>query len=94
VMDDVYHLGDFVFAGSKQFDKVVGIIKELNGNITFIEGNHCQGNLWKMIEDANIAHVKEICHYKEITVQNQHIVMCHYPFETWNKAQPSCRPYA
>jgi calcineurin-like phosphoesterase family protein len=86
VMDKVYHLGDFVFAGSKGLQKTLDIINELNGVITFIKGNHCQDNLWKMIEQANLPHVEEICHYKEITIANTKIVMCHYPFETWNKA--------
>src|SRR6185503_14409439 len=51
--DDVYHLGDFVFGGSKKFDWTVELIKDLNGNITFIRGNHCQDGLWDLIERAN-----------------------------------------
>lgn len=85
LMDDVYHLGDFVFAGSKKLSWVLELIKELNGNITFIRGNHCQDNLWQRIADANITHIKEICHYKEIKVENTKVVMCHYPMEVWNQ---------
>jgi calcineurin-like phosphoesterase family protein len=84
--DDAYHLGDFVFAGSKGLQKTLEVIKELNGNITFIRGNHCQDGLWELIERANLPHVKEICHYKEITVERTKICMFHYPMETWNKA--------
>lgn len=86
VMDDVYHLGDFTFVGSKKANKVIELIKQLNGKITFLMGNHCQKNLWAQIEQANLPHVMEICHYKEITVEGRTVVMCHYPFETWNKA--------
>jgi calcineurin-like phosphoesterase family protein len=96
-MDHVYHLGDFVFTGKKGFNKTLEIINELNGLITFIKGNHCNDTLWKLIEDANIPHVVDICDYKEITVvcqpedekeisRKQKVIMCHYPFETWNLA--------
>ena len=85
LMDEVYHLGDFVFTGSKGVDKVVELIKELNGVITFIKGNHCQDNLWKMIEDRNLAHVKEICHYKEITIDRNKVCMFHFPMMSFNK---------
>lgn len=86
MFDKVYHLGDFVFAGSKATDKVIELIKDLNGEIHFIKGNHCQENLWKRIEDANLAHVAWVKDYHEMKVGNQKIVMCHYPFETWNGA--------
>jgi calcineurin-like phosphoesterase family protein len=35
--DEVFHLGDFCFKG---YDKWVEIIKQLNGQITIIKGNH------------------------------------------------------
>lgn len=38
MFDKVYHLGDFVFAGSKATDKVIELIKDLNGEIHFMEG--------------------------------------------------------
>lgn len=83
-MDKVYHLGDFYFGGSKALPKVLDIIKRLNGQITFVRGNHCETNLWKLIEDANLPHVLEITHYKEISISGQKVILCHYPFETWN----------
>jgi calcineurin-like phosphoesterase family protein len=86
LMDDVYHLGDFVFAGPARFNAVVDIIKQLNGKITFIRGNHCDKRLWKMIEDANIPHVVEICDYKEISVDSIKVCMFHFPQVTWNCA--------
>lgn len=86
LMDDVYHLGDFAFAGMKQLSKVADVIKQLNGKITFIRGNHCDRRLWRAISDMNITHVEEICDYKEIRMDGVKIVMCHYPFETWNTA--------
>lgn len=87
--DEVYHLGDFVFAGSKKFEKVASLIRRLNGKIHFIRGNHCQKNLWSMIEAAsgefaalpNVVWVKD---YHEMSVQGQSIILCHYPMEVWN----------
>lgn len=84
--DTVYHLGDFVFAGPTRFNAVVEIIKQLNGHITFIRGNHCDKRLWQMIEDANITHVVEICDYKEISVDGTKVCMFHFPQVTWNCA--------
>jgi Predicted phosphoesterase or phosphohydrolase len=86
LMDDVYHLGDFMFTGSKGLQKALDIIKELNGNITFIRGNHDQDGLWDLIEHSNLAHVKEVCHYKEITIERNKVCLFHFPLETWNKA--------
>lgn len=86
LFDEVYHLGDFTFAGRKKAGAIIELIKSLNGQITFIKGNHCQDGLWEEIEKANLAHVFEVCHYKEITIDRTKVVMCHYPFETWNKA--------
>ena len=86
LIDDVYHLGDFMFTGSKGVDRALDIIKELNGNITFIRGNHDQDGLWELIERANLPHVKEICHYKEITIERNKVCLFHFPLETWNKA--------
>lgn len=101
LMDDVYHLGDFTFAGSKKFKKYFDIINELNGQITFIRGNHDQDSLWNLISDAHedgkLLHVKEISYYKEISVLvsgpgtqeigvKQKIILSHFPFTIWNMA--------
>ena len=84
LMDDVYHLGDFAFAGFKQREEVVNIIKELNGKIHFIRGNHCDSRLWQDIVDRNLAHVIWVKDYAEIRVGNQKVVLCHYPLSVWN----------
>lgn len=86
VMDDVYHLGDFSFLYPKQAQKLVDIIRQLNGKIHFIKGNHCDNRLWRIVEDYNMPHVIWIKDYHELTVQGQHIVMCHYPMAIWNRS--------
>lgn len=85
ILDDVYHLGDFAFAGIKKFDKVVDILNQLNGRIHLILGNHDYPNLWRRIEDANIPHIEWIERYKEIKVEGQRITLCHYALRHWNQ---------
>jgi calcineurin-like phosphoesterase family protein len=75
--DEVWHLGDFAFATD---DRVVSIIKRLNGTINFIKGNHDK-TTWRRRNLFNSAQ-----DYREIDVGNQKIVMCHYPILSWNKA--------
>ena len=84
--DDVYHLGDFAFASRKQYDQVVEIIKRLNGNIHFIRGNHCDAELWEMIEQTRLPHVVWIKDYAKIRVQGQKVILSHYPYVTWDSA--------
>lgn len=82
--DDAYHLGDFVFAGSRKAGTVMRIIGRLNGRIHFIRGNHCQPGLWKIIEEANLPNVVWVKDYHEMSVQGQKIILSHYPMEVWN----------
>lgn len=86
LMDDVYTLGDFAFLYPKQEETLVSIIKELNGKIHFIKGNHCDARLWQRIVDRNIPHVMWVKDYFELTVQGQLIVMSHYPMAQWNRS--------
>jgi calcineurin-like phosphoesterase family protein len=82
--DVVYHLGDFGLA-SKGY--LIQILKQLNGEIRFIRGNHD-----KSMKGDALYYVTELGIYHELTVQDsetdgkQKIVLCHYPFQTWNKS--------
>jgi calcineurin-like phosphoesterase family protein len=82
--DDVYHLGDFAFLYPKKLDHLLEIIKQLNGNIHFIRGNHCDKRLWQLLEDSHVVHAAWVKDYHEMTVQGQRLVLCHYPMEVWN----------
>lgn len=85
--DTVYHLGDFGFYSDT--NKIVRIIQRLNGNKVFIFGNHD-----KIMSKPEIVELfQEMCHYKEIYVQDptiekgrQHIVLLHYGMRVWNKS--------
>jgi len=80
--DVVYHLGDFGF-GSKEY--LDAIIRQLNGVKVLIRGNHD-----KSIRGELIKRFSTITDYHTISVKDQEmnctqkIVLCHFPFETWD----------
>jgi len=75
--DIVYHLGDFAFANT---DKVKYLISALNGQITLIKGNHD----YKLPTYA-FNFFKEVYDLRQIKIDGQTIVMCHFPIHSWNK---------
>ncbi len=85
-MDDVYHLGDFAFIYPKKVKQLLEIIKELNGNIHFIRGNHCDKRTWQLVEDSGVVHIEWVKDYHEMDVQGQPVVLSHYPMEVWNRS--------
>ena len=86
--DHVFHLGDFSFAGP---DRTIDLIYRLNGVKHLIAGNHDAKHRknQKFVEAFQF-----VVDYHEMTVQDdelpehkQHIVLCHYPIMSWNKAR-------
>lgn len=71
--DIVFHLGDFAY-GNSQF--VSNIIKQLNGNIILIKGNHDLRNmnptLYNMFSDA--------VYQARILIDKQTVYLNHFPF--------------
>lgn len=78
--DEVWNLGDFSFGNHEQTKH---LIARLNGQHHFIFGNHDQ-----IIEkNKDLQYMfRSIQHYKEIKIDGQKIVLCHFPLLTWNKA--------
>jgi calcineurin-like phosphoesterase family protein len=76
--DLVYHLGDFCFGREQyHFDNV---FNKLNGYIVFIEGNHDKLTRKNKHRFYNYHYG----HY-EVEINNQLIILNHYPLLTWNK---------
>jgi calcineurin-like phosphoesterase family protein len=73
--DRVYHLGDFSFHDQSR------IAQRLNGRKFLIIGNHDYVNK----ETSNL--FEWVGSYKKIKVNDQVIVMCHYPFKEWEMKQ-------
>lgn len=87
--DTVYHLGDFIFAGTKRAHEAYDILIRLNGKKKLIFGNHCHVNMWKHLEAQEHSWYKLntelLGHYHEMKMDRKTIILCHYAFLHWNK---------
>lgn len=82
--DTVYHLGDFAYATTDEH--VYDCMRQLNGSIHFIEGNHdaLAGRMHTgMLSPHRFASWAQM---REITVEDQKIVLCHYAIREWHHA--------
>lgn len=75
--DEIYHLGDVSFRKSAQ---TVDVLKRLNGKKYLVKGNHDRispevERQWAWIKD-----------YHELKIADHHVVLCHFPFEAWNRS--------
>lgn len=76
--DHVFHLGDFSFHKPQ---RTLEILSCLKGIKYLIRGNHDRNNLnaaCLAMFDGGVEH------YHEITFGSQLIVLCHFPFASWN----------
>lgn len=75
--DDVWHLGDFMRLGSG--GRADALLHRLNGRKHLIIGNND--------DSATIAAVgwSSTQHYAELVIDGVLLILCHYPFRTWNK---------
>ena len=78
--DNVYHLGDFGFAGSTVLEP---IIERLNGNKHYVFGNHDH----PMRKTRIAKHFVWMKDYAEIKIDGHKICLSHYPIFEWNSAQ-------
>ena len=75
--DEVWHLGDFAFGPPA--DCIAELLGSLQGRKHLIIGNN-DGPA--TIDQPDWASVQ---HYVELTVEGKRLVLCHYPFRTWNR---------
>lgn len=74
--DEIWHLGDVALARSPE--RVAELLAALNGRKHLIVGNNdgpatIEAPGWESVG-----------HYAELTVEGRPLVLCHYPFRTWN----------
>jgi calcineurin-like phosphoesterase family protein len=74
--DEVWHLGDF---SSSRAGPVEDLLRRLNGRKHLVIGNNDpEGTVlakgWASVQ-----------HYQEMMIEGQFLILCHYPFRTWNK---------
>ena len=75
--DEIWHLGDFAFGPPAE--RVAELLATLNGRKHLIVGNNDGPGT---VEQPGWASVQ---HYAELTVEGKRLVLCHYPFRTWNR---------
>lgn len=74
--DEVWHLGDF---SAKRPGLAEGLLAQLNGTKHLIIGNN------DPVATTAAAGWASVQHYVELTVDGQLLILCHYPFRTWNQ---------
>lgn len=75
---DVFVLGDFMLCGASEWRN---IIKQLNGRIHLILGNHCYQNA-RAIDESTLTSIHDqVC--IQIIEDSQYLMLNHYPLLTW-----------
>jgi calcineurin-like phosphoesterase family protein len=74
--DDIWHLGDFMLSRKGNPED---LLKMLNGRKHLIIGNN---DPHATLSAAGWASVQ---HYAELDLDGHLVILCHYPFRTWNK---------
>jgi calcineurin-like phosphoesterase family protein len=74
--DEVWHLGDVT--RWRNPDRIATLLGSLNGTKHLVIGNNdgpatCASPGWASVQ-----------HYAEIDLEGASLVLCHYPFRTWN----------
>lgn len=72
--DVVWHLGDF----ARRASDVAGLLDGLNGAKHLVRGNNDDDGT------AAAAGWASVSAYAEIVVGDRRLVLCHYPFRSWN----------
>ncbi|HEX8239042.1 MAG TPA: metallophosphoesterase family protein [Allosphingosinicella sp.] len=72
--DEIWHLGDF----ARRPDDVPTLLERLHGVKHLVRGNNDPAGT---TAEAGWASVHD---YAEIEVEGRRLVLCHYPFRTWN----------
>lgn len=82
--DRVKHRDTVYFLGDLAFRDVIGdsTIQAMNGKKHFIRGNHDISVNRETLEK----YCRSVSDIKEIVIEGQWIVLCHYPMRTWNKS--------
>jgi calcineurin-like phosphoesterase family protein len=75
--DEVWHLGDFALGPPP--DAIAALLARLNGRKHLMIGNNDGPATLAATGWASVQH------YAEMVVDDTPLVLCHYPFRTWNR---------
>ena len=74
--DEVWHLGDFA---ARRAGLAEMLLSQLNGRKHLVIGNNDPE------ETTSAAGWSSVQHYAELVFDGHRLVLCHYPFRTWNQ---------
>jgi calcineurin-like phosphoesterase family protein len=74
--DEVWHLGDF--GVRRSVVEMARILAALHGRVHLIAGNNDSPKTLALRDFASVQH------YVELEMAGAHLVLCHYPFRSWN----------
>ena len=74
--DEIWHLGDFARGDAARIGE---LLSELNGKKHLVIGNNDGA---PTIDAAGWSSVQ---HYAELQLEGRLVILCHYPFRTWNQ---------
>ena len=80
--DETYILGDFALHHKPMY--IAAILMQLNGTKRLMKGNHDRTKTWNKLKYFDIPNVIFEPAYLELNDNDQKIVLCHYPFLSWN----------
>ena len=72
--DEVWHLGDF----ARKLGDVSALVERLHGRIHLVRGNNDPEGV------GQAARWSSVCDYHEMELEGRRLVLCHYPFRSWN----------
>ena len=75
--DEIWHLGDF--AVRRPVEEMQAVLHRLAGRKHILLGNNDDERT------AGLAGWASVGHYLETEVDGARLVLCHYPFRTWNR---------
>ena len=81
--DTVYVLGDLALPKRQEIEQVLAFYRSLPGEKHLVFGNHDK-KLRKVYQDSGV--FASCSDLKEIDVNGQRVVMCHFPLLSWNKS--------
>jgi calcineurin-like phosphoesterase family protein len=75
--DEVWHLGDFAVRRSAA--EMTPIVAALQGKVHLVAGNNDGPTTRSLPGFASVQH------YAELQIEGVQLVLCHYPFRSWNR---------
>lgn len=73
--DEVWHLGDF----ARSFAIAERVLPQLNGHKHLIRGNNDPDAVLRLDDWESVGD------YRELEIDGLQLVLCHYPFRSWNR---------